>query len=182
LGVSAPIGHPSRPMTVSRELAPLLVSSPDMSDTGAPGDLWTCPRCGARFVSRNMWHSCGPWSVESFLEGKGPGARALFDAFVDVLGRCGPFETAPSKTAVQFMVRVRFAGVRRLSDRGMTCTFWLKRLIESPRFTRVEAIPKNNWIYSFRVTAVEELDDEVLGWLRQAYEVGRRRALEAEPS
>src|SRR5262249_33103523 len=21
--------------------------------------LWTCPRCGARLVTRNLWHSCG---------------------------------------------------------------------------------------------------------------------------
>jgi hypothetical protein len=39
--------------------------------------LWTCPRCGAKFVGRNMWHGCGDYSVEGFLEGKGEHARTL---------------------------------------------------------------------------------------------------------
>lgn len=21
--------------------------------------LWTCPECGAKFVMKNLWHSCG---------------------------------------------------------------------------------------------------------------------------
>ena len=34
--------------------------------------LWACPKCSRKFVTRNMWHACGPYSVETFLEGKGP--------------------------------------------------------------------------------------------------------------
>lgn len=26
--------------------------------------LWTCPSCGARFVTRNMWHSCGEFTPD----------------------------------------------------------------------------------------------------------------------
>jgi hypothetical protein len=33
-------------------------------------DLWTCPRCGARFVTRNMPHGCGEYPVDGFFEGK----------------------------------------------------------------------------------------------------------------
>jgi hypothetical protein len=31
--------------------------------------LWTCPKCGHRFVTRNMWHSCSDYSLESHFEG-----------------------------------------------------------------------------------------------------------------
>jgi hypothetical protein len=44
--------------------------------------LWTCPRCGRKFVTRNMWHSCSPHTVERFLAGKGPRARAMFNRFI----------------------------------------------------------------------------------------------------
>lgn len=140
--------------------------------------LWTCPRCGAKFVTRNLWHSCGPWTVDGFLEGKGARARELFDAFVALARRCGPFDFAPTKTGVGFMVRVRFAGVQRFSERGMTCGFWLKRKVDSPRFTKVEFIPRDNWIYTTCVTSPEDLGDEVLGWLKEAYRVGEQRHLE----
>jgi hypothetical protein len=125
-------------------------------------------------VQRNLWHSCGPWTVEGFLEGKGPRARELFDAFVALVREVGPFTFAPAKTRVGFMVRVRFAGVMRLSDRGMTCGFWLKRRVDSPRFTKVEHLERDDWLYTFRVTDPAELDDEVRGWMREAYDVGRQ--------
>jgi hypothetical protein len=85
--------------------------------------LWTCPKCGAKFVEKNMWHSCGRWTVEKFLEGKSAQAWQLFDAFVSTARKCGPFELALSKTEVAFMARVRFAQVKRVSDKGMTCSF-----------------------------------------------------------
>ncbi len=139
-------------------------------------ELWTCPRCGAKLVTPNMWHSCGPWTVEQFLVGKGPRARVLFDRFVEMARRCGPVTLQPVKTRVALMVRVRFAGVQRVSERGMTVSFWLKKRIESLRFRRVELIPPNNWLYTLRITALEELDDEVQGWLCEAYRVGEQRS------
>jgi hypothetical protein len=87
---------------------------------------------------------------------------------------CGAFELAPTKSEVAFMVRVRFAQVKRLSERGMTVAFWLKHRIESPRFRRVDFIPPSNWIYTFRVVGLDELDDEVRGWLCSAYQVGKQ--------
>jgi hypothetical protein len=34
--------------------------------------LWTSPKCGAKFVTRNTYHACGDYSVEKSLEGEGP--------------------------------------------------------------------------------------------------------------
>ena len=70
------------------------------------------------------------------------------------------------------MVRVRFAQIYRVSEKGMTFSFWLERKIENPHFSRVDYVPKNNWVYTVRVTSVEELDEEVLNWLCEAYRVG----------
>ena len=137
--------------------------------------LWTCPKCGAKFVTKNMWHSCGRWTVEKSLEGKGAKAKQFFNAFLELARKCGPYELAPAKTGVALMVRVRFAGVKAVSDRGMTSTFWLKQKISSPRFARVDLIPPDNWIYTFRVTSLEQLDDEVLGWLCLARQVGEQK-------
>lgn len=30
-------------------------------------DLWICPRCGARLVSRNLSHSCGQFTLEDLF-------------------------------------------------------------------------------------------------------------------
>jgi hypothetical protein len=77
-----------------------------------------CPRCGARFVTRNMRHGCGDYSVDGFFEGKPARLRELCDALVAFIGSIGPFEQVPTKSRIAFMVRVRFAGVARLRKEG----------------------------------------------------------------
>jgi hypothetical protein len=132
-------------------------------------ELWTCPKCGRRFVGRNMWHACGDYSVERFLEGKGDRARELFDGFESPIAACGEYEVAPAKTRIAFMARVRFAGVNAISDRGMTIAFALPRPMPHRRIRKVESIASGWYGHWMRITSQEELDDELLGWLRESY-------------
>ncbi len=138
--------------------------------------LWTCPRCGKRFVNRNTFHSCGRHTIEQYLEGKGPRARQLWESLVTLVERCGPFDFVANKSRIGFMVRVRFAGITNLSERGMTLGFWLKERIESPRFSKVEQYTPRDWGYHLRITSPQDLDDEVAGWLCRAYQVGCQQA------
>jgi len=123
-----------------------------------------------------MSHSCGPWTVAGFLDGKGAKARAFFDRFVELVSSCGPFTFAPAKTRIAVMVRVRFASVSNLSDGGMTIGFGLRRPLRHHRIRRVEKLDK--WYsHTVRVTGLDELDDELLAWLRESYQVGEQRAV-----
>lgn len=143
--------------------------------------LWACPTCGAMYVSPNMWHSCGRLTPEEWLAGRGPHATALWSRLVEVMSTIGPFELHATKSRISFMVRVRFAGVSALSDRGMSLTFWLKEHITSPRFAKVEHVGRRDWIYRVRIATPEELDDEITEWLRRAYDVGRQQAGSGDP-
>jgi len=58
--------------------------------------------------------------------------------------------------------------------RGLRAGFWLKRRVDSARFTKVDFIPPNNYIYSFYVRSPEDLDGEVRAWLLEA--LSRRRS------
>lgn len=75
------------------------------------------------------------------------------------------------------MVRVRFAGVVRVRKDGLLWGFWLKRRIDSPRFSKVEHLGRTDWIYQFVLRDEDELDDEVRDWIREAYDVGRQTHL-----
>jgi len=117
--------------------------------------------------------------MRKFLEGKGPRARRLYRKFYALVRRCGPVSVAPTKTRVAFMVRVRFAGVNRISNRGMTASFALPRRLDSPRIQRVEHPVRRWYVHYFRVSSPEELDDEALEWLRESYRMGEQRHLES---
>jgi hypothetical protein len=63
----------------------------------------------------------------------------------------------------------------------MTVAFGLSRKLDSPRIAKVNQYGR--WFdHTFRVASPEELDDEVLGWLREAYKVGKQQHLAPEPA
>jgi len=123
-----------------------------------------------------MWHSCGRHTVDQFMEGKGPVAWAYWDRLQEMVGNCGPYSVVANKTRLAFMVRVRFAGMSAVSDRGSSISFWLKRRVDSPRFRKIEHYGGDDWGYHLRVTGLDQLDEEVQAWLCMAYEVGCQRA------
>lgn len=135
-------------------------------------DLWACPVCGKRFVTRNMSHSCGPHTVAQFMEGKGHMAWAYWERLQEVVGACGPYSIVANKTRLEFMVRVRFAGMDAVSERGMSFSFWLKERIDSPRFRKVVLYGRTDWVHHVRISSLDDLDDEVQGWLCRSYQVG----------
>jgi hypothetical protein len=136
--------------------------------------LWSCPKCGAKLVARNLSHSCGDWSVDRFLDGKSESERALYDAFSAAIARCGPYHLAPAKTRVAFLAQVRFASVNRISRGTMDIHFVLPSALASPRFRRVEQVGKL-FVHHVRVTDVADIDDELRGWLARSYvEYGER--------
>jgi hypothetical protein len=60
--------------------------------------LWTCPQCGHSFVTRNMWHSCGRYDLESHFEGRDGQVRETFDRLVEAAQKCGPVTVYAQKT------------------------------------------------------------------------------------
>lgn len=136
--------------------------------------LWTCPDCGQTFVTRNMWHSCCQFTEQDFF-GERAAQRALYRAFLTFVERFGPVTVNINKTRISFQSRARFAGVSRVTKDGLVCGFWLKRRIESPRFTRIEKLPPTDYVYTFRLTDPAQLDEEAAAWIAEAYEVGMQR-------
>jgi hypothetical protein len=61
--------------------------------------LWRCPKCGAQFVSANMWHSCGRFRVEDLFTKCEPQVFELYRRFKRMVERCGPVVEIPQKTA-----------------------------------------------------------------------------------
>ena len=139
--------------------------------------LWTCPKCRRPFINTNMPHSCGRYSVKTFLAGKSRHAISLYERFSTLVHDCGPVQIAPAKTRIGFQVRMIFAAVNKLSDRGLEAHVVLTRRLDSPRFKRIETLTPKCHVHHFRVESLSELDEEVRAWLREAYEVGTQEHL-----
>lgn len=142
-----------------------------MKSSDATTPLWTCPRCGHRFVTRNMWHSCSQHELEDHFKDKPARVRELFDAWLEFVKQFGNVTVIPQKTRISFQVRVRFAGAV-IRKNWVECGFWLKRHVKDKRFQRVDKVTARDYIYSFRLTDESQLDTIMKGYVREAYQVG----------
>jgi hypothetical protein len=53
----------------------------------------------------------------------------------------------------------------------------LARQVDSARFRRVEVFSRRNVLHAFRLTHPDEVDEELAGWLAEAYQVGEQKHL-----
>jgi len=107
--------------------------------------LWTCPKCGHRFITANLWHSCTKITLDERFARSTPEARAAFDRFVELVERCGPVTVIAQKTRIVLMVRVRFAGAIVLRHR-VKLNFALNRQLDEPWVEHFETYLGGRWI------------------------------------
>lgn len=114
--------------------------------------------------------------VLSFFE-KSPTALPLYEALEQkILSEMDGVTVRVQKTQIAFARRrnfafVSFLPVRRAQDRPesyITVTFGLGYQKKSPRIdAAVEPYP-NRWTHHVLVSSVGEMDEELMGWLREA--------------
>jgi hypothetical protein len=142
--------------------------------------LWTCPKCGVKLLTRNLWHSCGRRTLEDWKARMGPRAAQFFARFETMIGKCGEYSISPAKTRIAFLGRVRFAGITRLTEDGMECAFALPKPVKSSRFKKVEEVVPGWWVHRVHITEVKQLDAELQAWLRESYRLmGMQQRLSA---
>ena len=113
------------------------------------------------------------WTVERHLEDKPAHVVALYRRFLELVEACGPFDYSVTKTAITLKGRRRgFAG---LKPRGASLDGYLdlQRRVDDPRIRRSNPYTKRLFVHQFRVVDLAELDDELAGWVREAYAVGQ---------
>ena len=132
-------------------------------------NLWICPKCGARLITRNMWHSCGRYTLESLFRGARPDVLGLARAFVSMLQSLGDVQVIPQKTRLVCVARVRFCGLYP-QKRGFLAGFALRRWIDSPRIVKtVDYGPR--WRGHFvAVQSHGDLDGELRTWLQESHD------------
>jgi hypothetical protein len=138
--------------------------------TRKPAPLWKCPKCGHRFVTKNLWHSCGRYWVADHLKGADPAVRKMYARFVALVRACGPVTIYAEKTRIVCMVRVRFAGAV-VWKRSLQCSLWLTRRIRHPALSRVEVFGPRSYGHYFRFTDPTQLDKRFGALVREAYRI-----------
>ena len=143
-----------------------------MKSTGnekEPPPLWACPRCGARLVSRNLWHSCGQFTLEDLFANAPSDVLDVARRYVELLCSLGDVQVIPQKTRLVCVARVRFAGLQPRNN-GFRIGFALRRWLKSPRIVKTADYGPRWRGHFVDIRSSGDLDDEVRAWLQESYD------------
>jgi hypothetical protein len=133
--------------------------------------LWKCPKCGHRFVTRNLWHSCVRVPLAQHFTGKPVARKRTFDRWLAAARRCGNVTAYAQKSRITIMARVRFAGAvvhASYLDAGL----WMRRPVEHPTLRRTEDFGRLGFVHHFRLEHPDDIDRALEALMREAYRVG----------
>ena len=110
---------------------------------------------------------------ESFFEGH-PDGLAVFHAVADRVAALGGSEVRVTRSQIAFRRRRGFAWVWRpgqylTSTVPAVLSIALPRRVESARVKQVVQPTPHAWMHHLELASPDEVDDEVAGWLREAW-------------
>ena len=104
------------------------------------------------------------------LSDASPVSRELYKQLLTALRSIGPFEKEIKKTSIHLVRGTAFAGVHPRKQ-SLLITIKASKPIRSARVAKAEQVSKNRWHLDVKLSAAGEIDAELLGWLREAYDL-----------
>jgi hypothetical protein len=108
--------------------------------------------------------------TQNALSTAGPAAQGLYRELVAALKPLGPFHEEIKKTSIHLSRASAFAGVHPRKE-YLIVTIKAEKPIRSPRITRSEQVSKSCWHLNVKLACSSEIDAELLGWLKAAYQL-----------
>jgi hypothetical protein len=109
-------------------------------------------------------------TVEQHFDGKPHVVRDIYDTLLAVSREWGPVEEDPKKTSIHLNRKSAFAGVAT-GKSHLTLTVKSTADIPSPRIGKREQASANRWYFCIKLTSPDEIDSEIISWLRRSYEL-----------
>ena len=107
-------------------------------------------------------------AVDALYSGKKADLRPIHDRLMTAIGKFGEFEVAPKKTYVSLRRKKQFAMIGPATNTQVEVGLNVKGL---PAADRLVALPpKGMCDYKVRLSTAKEVDRELLGWLRAAFD------------
>ncbi|HYI32871.1 MAG TPA: DUF5655 domain-containing protein [Glaciibacter sp.] len=115
-------------------------------------------------------------TLEQYFAGSDERSLPLFDVVRSAIESVGPVEMRVTKSQVAFRHRLAFAWTWMPGQyvRGkvapLVLTIDLRRRDDSPRWKEIVEPRPGLFTHHLEIRSPDEIDDDVLGWLREAWE------------
>jgi len=130
--------------------------------------MWTCPDCGRKFKNTNQDHSCLITDLESHFIGKDQIVIYTFEKLKSVVMAFESVRLNPVKNAVLFSVKSHLLAVKP-KKQFLDIEFVLDEPVEGFPIHKTVQASKNKWAHFVRLGSPEEVDEQLINWLRSAH-------------
>jgi hypothetical protein len=129
---------------------------------------WTCPKCKRKFAKINQSHSCRVYPLSNHFKGK-ESSKELYDELIKKMKSIGKFRVDSVQCCIHLVKEFAFLGVYIMKDK-IRVSFYLNRKIESKRIFKSAQISKKRFSYLININSKEEIDKELINWIKESYE------------
>jgi hypothetical protein len=130
---------------------------------------WTCAECGRQFGRNRQSHECAPaMTLTEYFSTGPPIEKPIFDAVMAHLDSIGPVHVEPVSVGIFFKQPRKFAQLRPM-QKWVALSFSLPRRVDHRLITRKPIAHGARHYHVVNLRGPEDLDDEIRGWLTEAY-------------
>jgi hypothetical protein len=104
------------------------------------------------------------------LAATSPVTLQLYKKLLAAIKPIGPFHEEVKKTSIHLVRGSAFAGVHPRKQH-LLLTLKAEKPIRSARVSKAEQVSRNRWHLDVKLAVSGDIDDELLAWLRQAYDL-----------
>ncbi len=132
--------------------------------------MWTCPECHRIFKNTNQEHSCLVTDIESHFVEKQENVNSTFEKLLVVLKEFDKVTINSVKNAILFTTKTHFLAVKP-KKAWLDIEFVLDEKIDEFPIHKTVQASKSKWAHFIRLGSVDEIDEQLLDWIKRAYEV-----------
>ena len=110
------------------------------------------------------------FTLNQHFNDRTPAVRAIYDRILAAAKRLGPVREEPKKTSIHLARKTAFAGVATRKN-ALILTLKSATDLKSPRISKHEQASANRWHLEVRLDDPAQVDNELVGWLKAAYEL-----------
>lgn len=131
---------------------------------------WKCPECGKSFRNPNQEHSCARLTVEEHLRNRSGAVRMIFDRLMMEAHRFGDITVNPVKTSIKVKAGATFLSIMLKKDR-VDVEFFLDREVSKPPIVKSFRVSGRRVLHCATLENFAAVNQELVGWLKESYEL-----------
>ena len=109
-------------------------------------------------------------SVGAHSENREPTVKETYKAILRIAKKLGPVKEDPKKTSIHLVRKTAFAGIVTRKT-ALVLTLKSDVDISHQRITRREQASANRWHLEIKLDTPDQVDKEIVAWLKRAYEL-----------